>query len=210
MVSVDLFINVALSLRGADGLPGRDTEAGFLAMFCIYANRSSEDRLAEAVITGTWECEPASGLRTWWASLPQDIVIFGCRGPNARMPPGSWAAAALRRVVAARMLGCVSTPWHGVRLDFEVFIDATAVTGQWLGEDIMESLRLSANNSGRPTATAYWPGIAHLAGLTQPPRDRDRDPIQSLVSLLAQQRSVHRNQDAEPHRGADAGEDAQP
>jgi hypothetical protein len=127
-----------------------------LFMFCIYANRACEGRLADAVIDGTWECEPATGLRASWVSVPKDIVIFGCRGPNARMPPGSWASVTLQRVVAARALGYAHSRPQSARLDFDVFIDTTGVSGRWLGEDIMESLRLSANNAGQPIGTGYW------------------------------------------------------
>ncbi|MTD58139.1 hypothetical protein [Amycolatopsis pithecellobii] len=80
----------------------------------------------------------------------------------------------------------------------EHFIDIAGANGRWVGEDIMESLRLSANNAGCPTITAPWPAMAHLAQLTQPLRSRDRDPIQSLVSLLARH-AIQTGQDVEPH-----------
>ncbi|MET9260342.1 hypothetical protein [Amycolatopsis sp. NPDC004079] len=153
-------------------------------MFCIYVNREQESRLTDASATGIWEFEPRD-LQRWRSSALQDVAIFGCRGPNARMPPGSWGNATLHRIVAARVLVCESTESDRERLRSEVFGDEWNVRSRCVGEDVMESLRLSANNAGRPTPVAYWPALAHLAQLVQPARSRGLDPIQSLVSLIA-------------------------
>ncbi|MFF2745671.1 hypothetical protein ACFVVA_09020 [Kitasatospora sp. NPDC058048] len=93
---------------------------------------------------------------------PGDYVLFGHRGPNARVPQGGWADAVLRELAVAQVTGAVyqdeAEVWpddrYPVRVRLNILdLEATVAGGQ-LGCAAMEAFRLSANKQGAPVPVA--------------------------------------------------------
>ncbi|MFI2607569.1 hypothetical protein [Kitasatospora sp. NPDC018619] len=91
-----------------------------------------------------------------------DYVLFGHRGPNARVSQGGWADAVLRELAIARVTGAVyretAEVWpddtYPARVRLDVLDLETGVAGGRLGEAAMEAFRLSANKQGAPVPVA--------------------------------------------------------
>ncbi|MFJ9608493.1 hypothetical protein ACIRS1_19370 [Kitasatospora sp. NPDC101176] len=102
--------------------------------------------------------EKADTPRVLAALRPGDYVLFGHRGPNARVPAGDWAGAVLRELAVAQVTGTVypdqSEIWpddtYPVRIPLDVLDLESTVAGAQLGAAAMEAFRLSANKQGAP------------------------------------------------------------
>jgi hypothetical protein len=87
-----------------------------------------------------------------------DYLMLGHRGPNARVAPGAWAHASLKKLVLARIAGEVyqdTVPvWPDDTYPYRVRLDILEIQenlkGHMLGHEAMEALRLSANKQGAP------------------------------------------------------------
>ncbi|MFG2905450.1 hypothetical protein ACGF13_10380 [Kitasatospora sp. NPDC048286] len=96
------------------------------------------------------------------ALKPGDYILFGHRGPNARVPQGEWADAVLRELAVAQVTGAVyrdeATVWpddtYPVRVALDILDLELGVAGAQLGDAAMEAFRLSANKQGAPVPVA--------------------------------------------------------
>ncbi|GHF86972.1 hypothetical protein GCM10018790_75610 [Kitasatospora xanthocidica] len=127
------------------------------------------------------------------ALKPGDYILFGHRGPNARVPAGIWAGAVLRELAVAQVTGTVypdeSEVWpddtYPVRVPLEVLDLESAVTGPQLGDAAMEAFRLSANKQGAPVPVADPEVMTRLVDSTEhqadSPEGTSAEPVASPI-----------------------------
>jgi hypothetical protein len=147
----------------------------------IYVPTLSGEYLAAGLERQTWGWRPSAldrgGARQAVAQMiPGDYLIFGHRGPNSRVKPGGWATSILHRVIVAKL----ETPLHiehspiwpddeyPERIGFQTIAELSDLSGSDLGNQAMESLRLSANKQGAPVVTPGIEAIGHLIASLAP------------------------------------------
>lgn len=87
-----------------------------------------------------------------------DLLFLGHAGPSNRVPPGGWRDARLRSghlgVITALTETATDPVWpdalYPYRPSFELIEEIDDVGADSVGEDVMEALRLSSNQQGRP------------------------------------------------------------
>ncbi|WP_404870947.1 hypothetical protein ACI1MP_37480 (plasmid) [Kitasatospora griseola] len=115
---------------------------------------------------------------------PGDFVLFGHRGPNARVAAGGWSGASVREFVVTR---ATSPVYDGVdkvwpddhypkRIDLEILDTTGPVSGHQLGTDTMEALRLSANKQGAPVPIHDPAAVDRLADALAGPQATSTTP----------------------------------
>ncbi|GAA2668445.1 MULTISPECIES: hypothetical protein [Actinosynnema] len=143
---------------------------------CTYLPTGQVDRYDHALAVGrrTWPLveAPANDQRHLLSPSPLTtgrltlggLIVLAHRGPNARTAKNGWCSATLRHL-ALGVITAVEHDEHGLNVSFGGFFRADDVPGAHLGGAVMEALRLSANNWGRPVTASAWPTLGLLARL---------------------------------------------
>ncbi|MGW2872197.1 hypothetical protein [Kitasatospora sp. NPDC001225] len=138
-----------------------------MSVVAVYVPAASKRNFEIGLRESIWGWKPETAEKANTPEVldglkPGDYVLFGHRGPNARVPEGGWADAVLRELAVAQVTGAVykdkATVWpddaYPVRVRLDVLdLEATIAGGQ-LGAAAMEAFRLSANKQGAPVPVA--------------------------------------------------------
>ncbi|MGW6880037.1 hypothetical protein ACWGEU_07200 [Streptomyces goshikiensis] len=139
----------------------------------IYVPKPSRENLAIGISRGLWgwrdaTLDKATGLADVQSLQTGDFVVLAHVGPQARVQPGGWDTATLKRVIVAQVTKPYfrdeATVWpddvYPARIGIDVLDEEADVTGESLGKEAAEALRLSANKQG---SALLLPGTAALA-----------------------------------------------
>ncbi|MFG2918846.1 hypothetical protein ACGF0D_38920 [Kitasatospora sp. NPDC048298] len=134
-----------------------------MPVVAVYVPAASKRNLEISLRESLWGwkqyiADTADTPRVLAALKAGDYLLLGHRGPNARVPHGGWSDAVLRELAVARVTGPVTlqttSMWpddvYPVRVPLDVLGIETSVSGDELGAEAMEALRLSANKQGAP------------------------------------------------------------
>ncbi|MQY06521.1 hypothetical protein [Actinomadura macrotermitis] len=134
-----------------------------MATALIYVPAPSKGNLQIGIERSLWgwkaETVAKGGTEQVLESLqPGDYLLLGHKGPNARVAAGGWSGARLQQLVVAQITGKVfqdtAPVWpdgvYPFRIRLNILEIQEGVTGEILGDDAMEALRLSANKQGAP------------------------------------------------------------
>ncbi|MFE3386999.1 hypothetical protein [Streptomyces anulatus] len=139
----------------------------------IYVPAPSKKNLEIGLNHGLWGWKSATLDRATGRPDVQsleigDYLVLAHIGPQARVPAGGWANATLKRVIVTQ----ITQPYfqdktevwdddtYPERIGIDLLTDEANVTGQTLGDQAAEALRLSANKQG---SALVYPGTAALA-----------------------------------------------
>ncbi|MFJ4242794.1 hypothetical protein ACIP17_19525 [Streptomyces iakyrus] len=139
----------------------------------IYVPAPSKANLEIGLNRGLWgwkspTLDRATGRSDVQSLEVGDYLVLAHIGPQARVPAGGWANATLKRVIVTQITRPYfedTTPvWsddtYPERVGIDLLADEANVTGQTLGDQAAEALRLSANKQG---SALVYPGTAALA-----------------------------------------------
>lgn len=130
---------------------------------------------------------------------PRGLLVLGHRGANARVGKGGWSGITLGHLA----LGVITEPQHdehGLHVTFTPFLHALDIAGRYLCPSLMEALRLSANQWGRPVIAPAWPALgvlARLIGHHPDTPDPDTPEHGELVTLLSHRATAEPGRDRE-------------
>lgn len=146
---------------------------------CSYVRRQLLDLFCAALDTGHWwwprpDVGPAGHAAVRSPSTaepglvtPGAVLVLGYRGPDARIAPGGWHDGLLARLAVSTITD-VAHDDASVHVTFDTFFQGLDVRGVQLDPFIMEALRLSANQHGRPVAPdSPWASLGTLAQLIE-------------------------------------------
>ncbi|MEV7849567.1 hypothetical protein [Streptomyces sp. NPDC088183] len=139
----------------------------------IYVPAPSKKNLEIGLDRGLWGWKSATLDRATGRPDVQslevgDYLVLAHIGPQARVPAGGWASATLKRVIVTQItqpyFQDTTQVWpddtYPERIGIDLLADEANVTGQTLGDQAAEALRLSANKQG---SALVYPGTAALA-----------------------------------------------
>ncbi|MFI9056964.1 hypothetical protein ACIGXQ_20940 [Streptomyces anulatus] len=139
----------------------------------IYVPAPSKKNLEIGLDRGLWGWKSATLDRATGRPDVQslgvgDYLVLAHVGPQARVPAGGWANATLKRVIVTQItqpyFQDTTQVWpddtYPERIGIDLLADEANVTGQTLGDQAAEALRLSANKQG---SALVYPGTAALA-----------------------------------------------
>ncbi|MFE9863257.1 hypothetical protein ACFYPZ_10930 [Streptomyces sp. NPDC005506] len=139
----------------------------------IYVPAPSKKNLEIGLDRGLWGWKSATLDRATGRPDVQslevgDYLVLAHIGPQARVPAGGWANAILKRVIVTKItqpyFQDTTEVWpddtYPERIGIDLLADETKVTGQTLGDQAAEALRLSANKQG---SALVYAGTAALA-----------------------------------------------
>ncbi|MFJ3159204.1 hypothetical protein [Streptomyces kanasensis] len=155
----------------------------------VYVPAPSKKHLEVGLDRGLWGWKSATLDRATGRSDVQslemgDYLVLAHIGPQARVPAGGWVNATLRRVIVAQItkpyFQDTTQVWpddtYPERIGIDLLADEANVTGQTLGDQAAEALRLSANKQG---SALVYPGTAALAQfVTELPTTDDGEDAQ--------------------------------
>ncbi|MER7955180.1 hypothetical protein [Streptomyces sp. NPDC096030] len=153
----------------------------------IYVPAPSKTNLEIGLDRGLWgwkspTLDRATGRPDVQSLEVGDYLVLAHIGPQARVPAGGWANATLKRVIVTQITQPYfedTTPvWpddtYPERVGIDLLADEANVTGQTLGDQAAEALRLSANKQG---SALVYPGTAALAQfVTELPTADEKQP----------------------------------
>ncbi|MGJ5696103.1 hypothetical protein GTW50_18370 [Streptomyces sp. SID7815] len=139
----------------------------------IYVPAPSKKNLEIGLDRGLWgwkspTLDRATGRPDVQSLEAGDYLVLAHIGPQARVPAGGWANATLKRVIVTQItqpyFQDTTQVWpddtYPERIGIDLLADEANVTGQTLGDQAAEALRLSANKQG---SALVYPGTAALA-----------------------------------------------
>ncbi|MFD3537220.1 hypothetical protein [Streptomyces sp. NPDC058664] len=139
----------------------------------IYVPAPSKKNLEIGLDRGLWgwksaTLDRATGRPDVQSLQVGDYFVLAHIGPQARVPAGGWANATLKRVIVTQITRSyfqdTTQVWpdgtYPERVGIDLLADEANVTGQTLGDQAAEALRLSANKQG---SALVYPGTAALA-----------------------------------------------
>ncbi|MET8455275.1 hypothetical protein [Streptomyces parvulus] len=163
----------------------------------IYVPAPSRRNLDIGLNKGLWgwrsaTLDKATGRADVQSLQQGDFLVLAHIGPQARVPAGGWDTATLKRVVVTQ----ITTPYfqdrtevwpddvYPERIGIDVLDEEVNITGQTLGSEAAEALRMSANKQG---SALVIPGTAALAQFaTELPADAaDEEPGEAAPETIS-------------------------
>jgi hypothetical protein len=119
-----------------------------------------------------------------------DLFFLGHAGPSNRVPPGGWRNARLRSghlgVVTALTETATEPVWpdalYPYRPSFDLVEEMSDVGADTVGEEVMEALRLSSNQQGRPVILSL---NVPLLATRQPRETPDEVTLEGALDAMA-------------------------
>ncbi|MFD7223257.1 hypothetical protein ACFV9P_19855 [Streptomyces sp. NPDC059892] len=142
----------------------------------VYVPSGSKENLEIGLAKGLWGWRSSAldraGAREAVLTLTEgDFLVLAHKGPNSRVPAGGWKNATIKKVTVTqvvRSLFAATTPvWpdddYPERIGIDVLDEESDISGEVLGGEAMESLRLSANKQGAAVLLPGTVGVLQLA-----------------------------------------------